>query len=198
MSQYYIMYLKQKISKILAEFNIFFRMTIPRPSTKLAREKFGNRPVKIIEIGTYEGRNAKSLLKCLNVSSISFIDPYELYDEKQLQVIQLEKAKERARKAIYKLRGKTEVNWVRKKSQDASKLFENKSADFIYIDGDHRYSAVKKDIELYWPKLKDGGILAGHDIDWEGVVKAIGEFSLKNNLKLHLKFPDWMIIKESK
>jgi predicted O-methyltransferase YrrM len=41
--------------------------------------------------------------------------------------------------------------------------FEDNSIDFIYIDGDHSYNAVKQDLEMYLPKLKDNGIIGGHD-----------------------------------
>jgi hypothetical protein len=37
------------------------------------------------------------------------------------------------------------------------------SLDFVFIDGDHRYECVKADIEAWLPKMKIGGILAGHD-----------------------------------
>ena len=39
------------------------------------------------------------------------------------------------------------------------------SCDFIYLDGDHSYAGCLADIKAYWPKLKDGGIMAGHDYD---------------------------------
>lgn len=39
------------------------------------------------------------------------------------------------------------------------------SMDFIFIDADHRYSFVKKDIEISLRKMRPGGILAGHDCD---------------------------------
>lgn len=35
--------------------------------------------------------------------------------------------------------------------------------DFIYLDADHSYEAVKGDIELAWPLIRPGGALAGHD-----------------------------------
>ena len=35
--------------------------------------------------------------------------------------------------------------------------------DFIYIDADHSYEACKLDLESYWPKLKQGGIMMGDD-----------------------------------
>ena len=55
--------------------------------------------------------------------------------------------------------------------------FEDKSIDFIYIDGEHDYESVKKDIELYLPKLKDSGIIGGHDFStqWPGVRRAVNE-----------------------
>jgi len=41
--------------------------------------------------------------------------------------------------------------------------FEDNSLDFIYIDASHRFSGVALDLMLWWPKLKEGGIFAGHD-----------------------------------
>jgi len=35
--------------------------------------------------------------------------------------------------------------------------------DFIYVDARHDYKGVRMDIEMWWPKLKEGGIMAGHD-----------------------------------
>lgn len=51
----------------------------------------------------------------------------------------------------------------------------DKSVDLIFIDADHSYESVKKDILAFTPKLKDGGILTGHDIDYPGVNRAVTE-----------------------
>ena len=78
--------------------------------------------------------------------------------------------------------------------------------DFVYIDGNHSYEFVKKDIELYYPKVRNGGILGGHDFNLYGVAKAVVEFIDKNNLKLCNsktndkykeveRFIDWWIVK---
>jgi hypothetical protein len=50
-------------------------------------------------------------------------------------------------------------------SLEAAKLIKNKSLDICFIDADHRYDSVKADILAYVPKVKDGGILCGHDLD---------------------------------
>lgn len=51
----------------------------------------------------------------------------------------------------------------------------NNYFDLIFIDADHSYESVKKDILKYTPKLKENGILSGHDIDYPGVNKAVNE-----------------------
>ena len=48
-------------------------------------------------------------------------------------------------------------------------IFEDESLDFIYIDANHAYDFVVEDINLWFPKLKKGGIFSGHDyldMDW--------------------------------
>ncbi len=50
-------------------------------------------------------------------------------------------------------------------SETASQIFADGILDMVFIDGDHRYKAVKKDILSWLPKLKDGGILCGHDCE---------------------------------
>ena len=57
----------------------------------------------------------------------------------------------------------------------ASTLYTDKSLDFVFIDADHRYEGVLADIKAWLPKVRDGGIIAGHDYDWEGVFKAVNE-----------------------
>ena len=65
---------------------------------------------------------------------------------------------------------------VRLWSEQASQTFEDNSFDFIYIDADHSYEAVKKDIEWWLPKLR-GKYIGGHDFHGGnlGVVRAVIE-----------------------
>lgn len=60
--------------------------------------------------------------------------------------------------------------------------------DFAFIDADHSYEACKEDLELWAPKVRAGGIVAGHDYGaiWPGVVEAVHEYVANNGLKLHL------------
>lgn len=54
---------------------------------------------------------------------------------------------------------------------------QNIEFDFVFIDAAHDYDSVKSDIEAWLPKVKPGGILAGHDYcdSWPGVMKAVDE-----------------------
>ena len=59
---------------------------------------------------------------------------------------------------------------VRAESKIAADMFTDGSLDFIYIVANHSYESVSKDIEIWYPKVKSGGYLCGHDyldIDWE-------------------------------
>ena len=48
-------------------------------------------------------------------------------------------------------------------SENAVECFEDEELSFIFIDASHHYEDVKKDIQLWLPKLKKNGIIAGHD-----------------------------------
>lgn len=55
-------------------------------------------------------------------------------------------------------------------SSQAVDFFEDESLDFVYIDGNHSYEHVKEDMDLWFPKLKKGGLFSGHDylrMDWK-------------------------------
>jgi len=53
---------------------------------------------------------------------------------------------------------------LRQTSYEASKMVGNEIS-FVYIDGNHHYNEVLKDLVRWWPKIKKGGILAGDDVE---------------------------------
>lgn len=76
------------------------------------------------------------------------------------------------------------VNLIKGYSLDIVNTYEDDSIDFCFIDASHEYEDVKADIEAWLPKIKSGGILAGHDYDivWQGVIKAVDEILGKDNI----------------
>ena len=87
----------------------------------------------------------------------------------------------------------------RVKKNMLEKLKQNKELDFVYIDGNHNYDKVKKDIELYFPKIHKDGVIGGHDFSTKylGVCKAVIEFAENNgfNVMGNKNNNDWWIQK---
>lgn len=69
------------------------------------------------------------------------------------------------------------ANVLRCGSAMAARLFEDASVDMVFIDADHSYESVLADIRAWLPKMKPGGLLAGHDhmSAWPGVERAVSE-----------------------
>ena len=55
------------------------------------------------------------------------------------------------------------VTLIRLRSVEAAKQFEAHSLDFVYIDGNHDYGFVMQDLDAWFPKVKAGGLIGGHD-----------------------------------
>ena len=135
----------------------------------------------------------------MNVEKIYLIDPYESYDNyvkaTSYKNLNFKKIQDEAMNRLKNYQDK--ISWIKKYSSDAVKeLPEN--LDFIYIDGNHTYQYVKEDLRNYYPKLKIGGIFAGHDITSikTGVAKAFCEFVSEYNLNPFISKTDWWIIKK--
>ena len=68
------------------------------------------------------------------------------------------------------------VNPVKAISWDGAALYEDNSLDFVFIDAAHDYESVRKDVSAWFPKIKRGGIMAGHDYECPDVCEAVTEF----------------------
>jgi glycosyltransferase involved in cell wall biosynthesis len=89
--------------------------------------------------------------------------------------------------------GKDDVNIIRAESLEAVKQFDDGQLDWVYIDADHSYKAVKADIEAWVPKVRIGGLVSGDDyLDGVreaatfGVKSAVDEFVAEHGYKLKL------------
>lgn len=83
-------------------------------------------------------------------------------------------------------------------STKAAQMFQDQSIDVVYLDGDHSDAGIRADLAAWAPKVKIGGILAGHDYvtghEFISVIPAVDEFAKEHGLKLHLtneSFPSW-------
>jgi hypothetical protein len=197
-------------SNIVNQLSDLKHRVFPRPFERLALEFFARNSQSIhnlvgCEIGVYKAFHALSLLESVKIEKLYLIDPYAMYDKyleghahygvdqiplSDAQIEAIDRLKEYENKIV----------WLNLLSDDAVKNIPDE-LDFVYIDGNHAYDFVKQDIKNYWPKVKSGGIIGGHDFyngycrEHDGVVKAVSEFAVHNNLTLQVELPDWWIVK---
>jgi len=97
------------------------------------------------------------------------------------------------------------IRVIRNYSLMACKGFLDAYFDFVYIDADHTETAVYADLNAWYPKVRPGGVLAGHDYVAHtlpcgvkfGVIEALTRFTAEMSLELHvdgeLPWHDWFI-----
>lgn len=124
---------------------------------------------KIVEIGSYLGRSTLALLD--NCDGIVYAcddwkGPRESFIEHRNQLF----TNFCLNVGHHILSGK-----VRIVSGDHADIQFNGKADMVFIDGSHEYEDVKRDILFWKDKLEAGGLLCGHDADWDTVAQAVEE-----------------------
>ena len=171
----------------------FKRVTYSRPSTLKAKEIFGYKKIRVLEIGCAAGNNALDVLNNLNVSEYFVVDPYDKYNDgyNDYSLSRLARMREEAVKRLNKYSNK--ITWIYDYSENAINNLTGRF-DYIYIDGNHSYEFVKKDMNQYFELLNDEFVFGGHDIDLPDVARAFVEFvSDKNQLVYEVKDPDWIV-----
>lgn len=138
-----------------------------------------------VELGAYKGKSTSFIVTEINNQNrnIQFhtIDTFEgdsgSNDEEEIEAyrkVNVSKMFDEFSENTKHL--KEHFNVIVGKSDESSKFFEDNSVDVIFIDAGHSYDAVIRDIKSWLPKIKDGGIMSGHDyINWSGVNTAVNE-----------------------
>lgn len=161
------------------------------------------------EIGVQEGHYSYTLLKNSHQKFNKFycIDPYKPFPKEEYTDYSNKDVTEHIiffNTAEKQLSEFPCVEFLIEESLNVVNDFPDNHFDFIYIDGNHMFYPVLKDIIAWWPKVKKGGIFAGHDyyirrneVDVLEVQYAIDAFVMINNLSLNHGFEcsSWYIIK---
>ena len=177
--------------KLYSEWQLHYR---ERPMINFIKENY-TEPLVGVEVGVHQGNNSLRILKTLNIEKLFLVDPYYDFSEAGLEGTlhcsekDYEIALENVRAYLNK------VTFIKKPSVEAANSFKNETVDFVYIDAWHKYEAVKQDIKTWYPKVKKGGVIGGHDFVpfFAGVVYASTEFAKESGLKLSFKGSDWWI-----
>lgn len=140
---------------------------------------------KIIEVGCWKGKSAAYLaVEIINSGKdikLDAVDIWECNDQEYNIKYSIQDDPYIKSNSLYELflsnisPVSSVVHPIRMKSTEASKLYEDESVDVVFIDAAHDYESVRDDIKCWYPKVKPGGYLAGHDYAWTGVSKAVNE-----------------------
>jgi predicted O-methyltransferase YrrM len=125
---------------------------------------------KGIEVGTFKGELSKEILS-MWTGTLYMLDVWRPLDAEYIDSSNHGNFKDGVyADAMANIIGlEDRAVMIRCTSEVGSDIFSDESLDFAYIDANHAYDFVKQDIELWWPKVKKGGWLCGHDflkIDW--------------------------------
>jgi len=140
----------------------------------------------LVELGTWKGYSIMYLAKKLKQQNYDF-DLYgvDLFDDSKIHELegndylkpQIKYLWDVYNENLVRSNVREVVKDIKKNSWEAANEFEDESVDFIFIDADHKYESVVKDIQAWLPKLKVGGVMSGHDFTQPtaGVKKAVEE-----------------------
>jgi hypothetical protein len=134
-----------------------------------------------VEIGTWKGQSSAFLaveiinsgkdikLDCIDNFTGSVIEPGQMYDRDN-QAGKLYDVFVNNMKPV-----EGHYTAIKGDSAETASLYEDESLDFVFIDASHDYESFKKDLFAWFPKVKIGGMISGHDFAdaYQGIVKAV-------------------------
>jgi predicted O-methyltransferase YrrM len=151
---------------------------------------------KGVEVGVAAGIYGEILLHHNPQMELYFVDPWKPYglyrDYTRKQTFERLMSEAEARFKPF-----PNAHIVRTTSVEAAKQFEDESLDFVFIDANHQEKFVTEDINAWYPKVRPGGILSGHDYanlrgrdgvdsdNWR-VIPAVQKFIKQHNYDLYI------------
>jgi len=124
--------------------------------------------IKIVEVGSWKGMTTSILAKSVrdfggNVYAIDHWKgqqnaPHHISQTNSLDILTVFRDN-------MQILGLDNVHPFVVPSLQGVELFKDDSLDMVFIDADHIYDFVKKDIQVWYSKVKNGGILCGHDCE---------------------------------
>jgi len=151
--------------------------------------------LNMAEIGVAKGGFSRVLLEKCAPARLYMIDPWEHQDVEHLaedsnnpdQTAQNERFDQVSHEFSPELKT-GQVVLLRAYSHLAAEQIEDRSLDAVYIDGDHSFDAVLRDLNAFAPKLRPGGLILGHDYTNHavvefGVIAAVNTFVQERDYK---------------
>lgn len=166
------------------------------------------------EIGVAQGDYSAAMLESTQPSELHLIDPWthsepgsDLLEGRDL-LVEIDRARSRGEemtappenvegdkqfaRIVARFEGDQRVRLHRQFSYKAAASFEDAYFDFVYLDGNHHYEFVLRDLQDFAARLKPGGLLFGHDFfedafacqEHYGVIDAVTSFLKRSDFRL--------------
>jgi hypothetical protein len=134
-----------------------------------------------VEIGVKEGKFSERILHFWRGETLLSIDPWREFGEEYINCANVAQAQQDAyyhetQSRLARFGPRSHI--LRMTSEEAAGEVADDSLDFSYLDAQHHYEAVKQDIALWWPKIRRGGLVCGHDYGDENETNEHGVVSV--------------------
>lgn len=151
-----------------------------------------------VEIGVWKGEFSQEILDVVHPRLLHLIDPWLFAPEFPKRWYGGKQAKNQSgmdtiyNRVVARLGNDPRVKIHRKRSIDAADAFRDGDLDWVYVDGDHSYNAVLKDLQSWKRKVGRGGIICGDDYAWRdednrpSVQCAVVEFAATERLTVEV------------
>lgn len=138
----------------------------------------------VVELGVASGKFSSEILNICNPKKLYLVDTWSPNSTEGTKQEVEEKFKNQIKDHS--------VSILNSSSLDVVKQFNDSTLDWIYIDTDHSYKTTISELRLWASKIKDTGIIAGHDYDmgsWVhgykyGVIEAVNQFCVEENWEI--------------
>ncbi len=155
-----------------------------------------------VEVGVAYGNHSDVILSTTKVEKLAGIDPYGNYEKYKHDSQCFDQPRQDVLHNLVKQRLSyygDRFTLMRGFSDQIVETFDDETLDFVYIDGNHSQEFVKKDIKMWWSKVRQGGVLAGHDYmhsNFPYVTHEVDSHAHINNKKVsYLGSHVWVIFK---
>ena len=115
-----------------------------------------------VEVGVRDGEFSECLIKGNPGMALTSIDPWQAYRAGRTVVTQKEQDAIYA-SAVARLSKYPTVTIVREDNLVTVTRIPDQSLDFVYLDGDHEFGQVARELVAWTPKVRPGGLMTGHD-----------------------------------
>lgn len=145
-------------------------------------------PIVGCEIGVSYGFNLVYFLDNIpNITTVYAIDPYIPYDDGPGGYVSQETIDKVKELFLINISPYNKVKFINLTSDEAHFNIAPESLDYIFIDGDHSFNMVYRDMYNYYDKVRVGGVFSGHDFHLSDVNRAVHKFREKHSITSEIK-----------